>query len=78
MDNASKTGPQAIGPVGINIDVAKLNALNNERTAYRINSQRIASSSREEEKSGATNAAASDEKKPQPRTSRANITEPSA
>jgi hypothetical protein len=78
MDNTSNTGPQAIGPVGIKILVAKLKALRNEKMAYRMNNQRIALLRGEEEKRGATKAAASEEKKPQPRTSKANITEPSA
>ena len=67
-----------MGPVGINIFVAKLKALKNEKIAYRMNNQRIVLLSREPEKSGATDTAASDEKKPHPKISRENITEPDA
>ena len=67
-----------MGPVGIRIFVAKLITLMNEKTAYRMNNQRIILLSREDEKRGATNTAASEEKKPQPKTSRANITDPVA
>jgi len=76
IDIARKIGPQAIGPVGIGIFVAKLNTLMNEKIAYRMNNQRIVLFSLEEEKRGATNTDASDEKKPHPKTSRASITEP--
>lgn len=65
-----------MGPVGIKMFVAKLNALKNEKIAYIINNQRIVLLSREPEKRGATNTAASEEKNPQPKTSRASITEP--
>ena len=58
--------------------VAKLITLKNEKIAYRMNNQRIDLLSGEDEKRGATNTAASDEKKPHPKTSRANITEPEA
>ena len=67
-----------MGPVGIIIFVAKLKTLNNEKIAYKTNNQRIALLSREPEKRGATNNAASEEKKPHPKTSRANITDPGA
>jgi hypothetical protein len=52
------------------------NAIPNEKNAYRINNQRIVLLNGDEEKRGATNSDASEEKKPQPKTSKANITEP--
>jgi hypothetical protein len=64
--------------VGIRILVRKLKALKNENTAYRINNHRIATLIEEPEKRGATKTAASEEKTPQPNTSRASITEPDA
>lgn len=66
-----------MGPVGIGIFVAKLITLMKEKIAYKINNHRIVFLSLEDEKRGATNIAASEEKKPQPKTSKANITEPS-
>ena len=44
--------------------------------AYIMNSHMIALLRGEDENSGATHTAASEEKKPQPNTSRANITDP--
>ena len=78
MDNANNIGPQAIGPAGIGIVVTKLKTLINEKNAYKMNNQRMLLLSGEDEKIGATNIAASEEKNPHPKTSRANITEPSA
>ena len=70
-------GPQAIkAPAVIGVLVAKPITLMKEKTAYKMNNQRIALLSGEEEKRGATNTAASEEKKPHPNISRANITEP--
>lgn len=43
-----------------------------------MNNQQMALLSLEDEKRGATNIAASEEKKPQPKISRAYITEPEA
>ena len=63
-------------PAVIGVFVAKPITLVNEKIAYRINNQRIVLLSGEEEKRGAINADASEEKKPQPNISRANITEP--
>ena len=76
MDNTNIIGPHAMGPVGIRIFVAKPTTLKIEKSAYKMNNQRIVMLSLEEEKRGATNTAASEEKKPQPKTSKANITEP--
>ena len=50
----------------------------NEKIAYKMNNQRIALLIGDEEKRGATKAAASEEKNPQPNTSRASIIEPEA
>ena len=63
-------------PAVIGVFVAKPITLMNEKTAYRMNNQQIVLLSGEEEKRGATNTDASEEKKPQPKISRANITEP--
>jgi len=62
-------------PAVTGVFVAKPITLMNEKTAYRMNNQRIVLLSVEEEKRGATKTAASEEKKPQPKISRANITE---
>ena len=64
--------------MGIKVLVAKPMMLMNDKIAYRMNTQRIVLLSREAENRGATNTAASEEKKPQPKISRANITEPVA
>ena len=65
-------------PAVIGVFVAKPITRMNEKTAYRMNNQRIVLLSGEDEKRGATNTAASDEKKPHPKTSRANIMESGA
>jgi hypothetical protein len=67
-----------MGPTGIGVFVAKPITLMNEKIAYRMNNQRIVLLSGDEEKSGATNIAASEEKKTHPKTSSASITEPVA
>ena len=62
--------------MGIEEFAAKPITLMNEKNAYRTNNNRMVLLSGEDEKSGATKIAAREEKKPQPITSRANITEP--
>ena len=63
-------------PEAIGVFVAKPMTPMKEKIAYRMNNQRIVLLSGDEEKRGATNADASEEKKPQPNHSRAYITEP--
>jgi hypothetical protein len=74
--SARRIGPQATkAPAVIGVAVTKPMTLIREKSANKIRSQRMEFCRPFHPKSGATNRAAKDRKKPQPRISRANITD---